>query len=133
MSVITVLNHIILSPAESHMVNRSWEIFSSFSQKHKAIQLCLYFVWVIPNSLSKETLLGYPFSFKTKLCSVFTGVQFLYCSLGITNYHMTTIYCHINQSDASVQYFAILHAVGKTNRTDIAFTVTFIHENEFGT
>ena len=28
----------------------------------------------------------------------------------IYNYRMAKIYCHINQCDASVQYFAILHA-----------------------
>ena len=35
------------------------------------------------------------------------------------NYRMAKIYCHINQCDASVQYFAILHAVKETHNTKI--------------
>ena len=39
---------------------------------------------------------------------------------------MAKIYCHINQCDANVQYFAILHAVKETHNTKNILTLTFI-------
>ena len=43
---------------------------------------------------------------------------------------MAKIYCHINQCDASVQYFAILHAVKETLHTKNTLTLTFIRKNK---
>ena len=42
------------------------------------------------------------------------------------HYCMAKIYCHINQCHASVQYFAILHAVKETHDTKNILTFTFI-------
>ena len=43
---------------------------------------------------------------------------------------MAKIYCHINQCDASVQYFAVLHAVKETHNTKNTLTLTFIRKNK---
>ena len=43
---------------------------------------------------------------------------------------MAKIYCHINQCDASVQYFAILHAVKETHNAKNTFTLTFMRKNK---
>ena len=49
---------------------------------------------------------------------------------------MAKIYCHINQCDASVKYFAILHAhkyctmSRKPKRLKIKYTLTFIRKNK---
>ena len=43
---------------------------------------------------------------------------------------MAKIYCHINQCDASVEYFAILHAVKETFNTKHTLTLTFIRKNK---
>ena len=44
------------------------------------------------------------------------------------NYRMAKIYRHINQCDASVQYFAILHADKETLNTKNTLTLTFIRK-----
>ena len=46
------------------------------------------------------------------------------------SYHMAKIYCHINQWDASVQYFAILHAVKEIHNTKNTLTLVFILKNK---
>ena len=52
------------------------------------------------------------------------------------DYRMAKLYCHINQCDASVQYFAILHAhkyctmSRKPRRLKITYTLTFIRKNK---
>ena len=43
---------------------------------------------------------------------------------------MAKIYCHINQWDASVQYFAILHAVKEIHNTKNTLTLVFILNNK---
>ena len=43
---------------------------------------------------------------------------------------MVEICCHMNQCDASVQYFAILHAVRETYDTENTFTFSFILKNK---
>ena len=43
---------------------------------------------------------------------------------------MAKIYCHINQRNTSVQYFAILHAGTKAYETEHTFTRTFIGKHE---
>ena len=43
---------------------------------------------------------------------------------------MAKIYCHINQWDASVQYFAILHAVKEIRNTKNTLTLVFILKNK---
>ena len=43
---------------------------------------------------------------------------------------MPKIYCHINQWDANVQYFAILHAVKEIRNTKNTLTLVFILKNE---
>ena len=43
---------------------------------------------------------------------------------------MAKIYCRINQCDASVQCFAILHAVKETHNTKNILTLTFIRKNK---
>ena len=43
---------------------------------------------------------------------------------------MTKIYCHINQWDASVQYFAILHAVKEVHNIKYTLTLVFILTNK---
>ena len=43
---------------------------------------------------------------------------------------MAKIYCHINQLDASVQYFAILHAVKEIHNTKNTLTLVFIFKNK---
>ena len=43
---------------------------------------------------------------------------------------MAQIYCHINQCDASVPYFAILHAVKEILNTKNTLTLTFISKNK---
>ena len=43
---------------------------------------------------------------------------------------MATIYCDINQCDASVQYFSILHAVKETHNTKNTLTLTFIRKTK---
>ena len=43
---------------------------------------------------------------------------------------MAKIYCHINQCDASGQYFAILHTVNETHNTKNTLTLTFIRKNK---
>ena len=45
-------------------------------------------------------------------------------------YRMAKIYCQINQCNASVQYFAILHVVSETYVTKNTFTLTFLHKNK---
>ena len=55
---------------------------------------------------------------------------------GICCFHrMSTIYCDINQYDASAEYFVILHAdryctLPRTHNTKNTFTLTFIRKNE---
>ena len=51
----------------------------------------------------------------------------LFCTLF---YRMAKIYCHINQCDASLQYFAILHAVKETHNTKNTLTLTFIRKSK---
>ena len=43
---------------------------------------------------------------------------------------MAEIYCHINQSNASVQYFAILHFVREICKTENTFTLTLSRQND---
>ena len=43
---------------------------------------------------------------------------------------MAEIYYHVNQCDASVQYFAILHAAKATHNTKNTLTLTFIPKNK---
>ena len=43
---------------------------------------------------------------------------------------MAKIYCHINQWDASVQYFAILHAVKEIHNAKNTLTLVFILKNK---
>ena len=43
---------------------------------------------------------------------------------------MAKIYCHINQCDASVEYFAIFHAVKETLNTKNTLTLTSIRKNK---
>ena len=45
-------------------------------------------------------------------------------------YRMAKIYCHINQWDASVQYFAIFHAVKEIHNTKNTLTLAFILKNK---
>ena len=56
--------------------------------------------------------------------------SFLVSCCSIMNYRMAKIYCHINQCDASVKYFAILHAVKETLNTKNTLTLTFIRKNK---
>ena len=44
---------------------------------------------------------------------------------------MAKIYRHINEWNASVQYFAILHAVKETHNTKNTLTSTFIRKNKY--
>ena len=43
---------------------------------------------------------------------------------------MAKINCHINQWDASVQYFAILHTVKEIHNTKNTLTLVFILKNK---
>ena len=46
------------------------------------------------------------------------------------HYRMAKIHCHINQWDASVQYFAILHAVKDIHNNKNTLTLFFIVKNK---
>ena len=54
----------------------------------------------------------------------------------ISTYRMAKLHCHINHCDATVQYFAILHAhkyctiSRKSRRLKIRYTLTFIRKNK---
>ena len=43
---------------------------------------------------------------------------------------MAKQYCHINQCNSSVQYFAILHSVTESHNTKNTFTLTFTRKNK---
>ena len=45
---------------------------------------------------------------------------------------MAKIYCHINQCNVTVQYFAILHDFRETFKTENTFNLTFIRKNKRG-
>ena len=45
---------------------------------------------------------------------------------------MAKIYCHINQWDVSVQYFAILYDVKEIHNTKNTLTLVFILKNKCG-
>ena len=59
-------------------------------------------------------------------------LSLLFCKsvyINIYIYCMAKIYCDINQCDASLQYFAILHAVKEIHNTENKLTLTFIRKN----
>ena len=48
----------------------------------------------------------------------------------IYSYRMVEMYCHMNQSKTTVQYFAILHAVMETCESGNTSTLTLIQRNK---